>query len=310
MLLNSVEFSKALALSITSAEKVILLSSAFIKIAALEKLTENIGSDIDVSLVARWRKLDVLVGASDLEVYEHCRNKGWKFGIDKNFHGKLYIVDQAEIFLSSANLTGSGLSFTSSPNYEFGTAFPAAVADMKKVDSFLEDEVTWLNDELYDAMCADVNTSKKLNDPFSNSSWSDEVESLINTPVNYLWVNDLPFVTPTELLRLDLNCESAKHDFEMLNLDIDRLSRKDLISQFKGSRVYSWLINQLSGGAELRFGTLSKALHDALLDDPTPYRKDVKDFLANIFEWVKFMPEDFVATKHNITTSIRRVDSQ
>lgn len=309
MLLVSSDFSSRLSESIEGCRVVLLLSSAFIKLDALKTISENISSGVDVSVVCRWKKQDVLVGASDLEVYKYCRDSGWKFGIDKNFHGKLYIVDEAEIFLGSANLTGSGLGFTSAPNYEFGTVFPAAVADMKKIGSFLESEVTWLNDELYDAMCADVNKSKNMKEPFSNSSWSDEVESLISTPVHYLWVNDLPFVTPAELLRLDLNCESARHDFEMLSLDVDRLSREELISQFRGSRVYSWLINQLSGDVELRFGTLTRALHNALLDDPSPYRKDVKEFLANIFEWIQFMPEEFVATKHNITTSIRRVGS-
>lgn len=309
MLLVSSNFSSRLSESINGCRSELLLNSAFIKLDALRSLSKSIGSGVEVSVVARWKKQDVLVGASDLEVYEYCRDQGWKFGIDKNFHGKLYIIDQTEIFLGSANLTGRGLGFGPSPNYEFGTVFPAAVADMKKVDSFLEDEVTWLNDELYDAMCADVTKSKKLEEPFFNSPWSDEVELLINTPVNYLWVNDLPFVTPAELLRLDLNCESAQHDFEMLSLDVDRLSREDLISQFRGSRVYSWLINQLSGDVELRFGTLTRALHNALLDDPSPYRKDVKEFLANIFEWIQFMPEEFVTTKHNITTSIRRAGS-
>lgn len=310
MLLESTEFSTRLSRSIDECKFVLLLSSAFIKLNALKSLSENISPSVGVSVVCRWKKQDVLVGASDLEVYEYCRDKGWKFGIDQNFHGKLYIIDESEIFLGSANLTGSGLGFTSTPNYEFGTAFPAADADMKKVESFLDGEVIWLNDELYEAMCADVKQSNKLAEPVSNSAWSEEVKSLINTPVNYLWVNDLPFVTPNNLLCLDLNCEAARHDFEMLGLNVDRLSREDLVLHFKGSRVYSWLINQLSGDVELRFGTLTKALHNALLDDPIPYRKDVKELLSNIFAWVHFMPEDFVATKHNVTTSIKRVVSQ
>lgn len=309
MLLTSGEFSGFLIDSLNDSKKTIVILSAFIKTEAVKQLLIDVDDFVDIEIVARWKKQDVLVGASDLEVYEYSRDKGWKFGIDKNFHGKLYIVDEAAMFLGSANLTGRGMGFTSSPNYEFGTVFPASDVDMNKVHSFLGGEVTWLNDELYEAMCADIKSSKNLAEPFSGSSWSDEVESLINTPINYLWVNDLPFTTPDELLRLDLNCESARHDFEMLGLDIDRLSRDDLISCFQGSRVYFWLINQLSGGVELRFGTLTRALHDALLDDPAPYRKDVKDFLANIFEWIRFMPENFVTKKHNITTSIRRVGS-
>jgi len=310
MLLASPDFAFQLSKAIDDCESILLLSSAFIKLNALKALSKVISPCVDVSVVCRWKKQDILVGASDLEVYDYCRARGWKFGIDNNFHGKLYIVDETEIFLGSANLTGSGLGFTSAPNYEFGTFFPSADADMKKVEQFLDGEVTWMNDELYAAMCADVKQSKELAEPASGSFWSDEVESLINTPVNYLWVSDLPFVTPNELLHLDLNCESARHDFDMLGLNVDSLSSEDLVSHFKCSRVYAWLINRLSDDVELRFGALTKALHDALLDDPSPYRKDMKELLSNIFAWVHFMPDDFVATKHNVTTSIKRVVSQ
>jgi len=308
VLLNSSEFSRKLALSIEDSEKSLLLSSAFIKLKALEELSEKINSNVEVSIVSRWKKQDILVGASDVEVYEYCRDRGWRFGVDQNFHGKLYLIDELQIFLGSANLTGNGLGFNSSPNYEFGTVFSAEQADMDKLNAFLRDEVRWLDDELYCAICSDIEASSRTGETLDNASWSVQVESLINTPVNFLWVHDLPFVTPNDLLSLDLNCDAARHDFEMLNLDVDRLSRKDLISQYKRSRVYSWLLNQLSGGIELRFGTLTRALHDALLDDPSPYRKDVKGLLSNIFEWVKFMPEDFVATKRNITTSIKLVE--
>lgn len=310
MILRSEEFSKRLKTSIESAKKSIILSSAFIKIEALRTLSENCITDIDVSVVCRWKKQDILVGASDLDLYEYCRDKGWRFGIDENFHGKLYITDDLDVYLGSANLTGNGLGFNSTANFEFGTTFSAADADMHKVNTFFEEEVTWLNDQMYEAISADIYTSKNNSDPFANISWSDEVKALINTPVNYLWVNELPLVTPANLMRLGLNCEFARHDFEMLGLDIERLSKKHLVSQFRRSRVYSWLLNQLSGGVELRFGALTKALHDALLDDPAPYRRDVKGLLSNVFEWVKFMPDEFVATKYNVTTSIKLTGSK
>jgi hypothetical protein len=305
MILNSLEFSNRLAVSISNAGKSLLLSSAFIKVKALEELTENIDSYLDVAVVARWKKQDILVGASDLEVYEYCRERGWRFGVDQNFHGKLYIIDESEIYLGSANLTASGLGFGLHSNYEFGTHFPAGDTDIVKVSSFLDEEVIWLNDQLYDAMSADVEVSKIIAESYSNASWSDEVTELISTPVHYLWVNDLPFLAPNKLLRLDLSCDSARHDFEMLNLDIDRLSRRDFIFQFKRTRVYSWLLAQFSDGLELRFGALTKALHDSLLDDPAPYRKNVKEFLAILFEWIEFLSDDFEVTQHNRTKSVK-----
>jgi len=310
MLLGSTEFSQRLVKSLSFSKTSVLLSSAFVKINAIESITGPDFPSVNVSVVARWKKQDLLVGASDIEVYKYCRDKGWRFGIDQNFHGKLYLIDDTEIYLGSANLTGNGFGFNAVSNFEFGTVFSANEADMKKVNTFLDEEVTWLDDGIYDAIYADIEASKISPEPFANTPWSDDVMALINTPVNHLWVNDLPFVTPSSLLRMDFNCEFVRHDFELLGLDLDRLSKREIIFQFKRSRVYSWLLSQLSGGVEMNFGKLTKALHNALLDDPTPYRRDVKDFLINIFEWVKFMPDDFVATKHNKTTSIKRTDPQ
>ena len=55
----------------------------------------------------------------------------------------------------------------------------------------------------------------------------------------------------------------------------------------------------------MNFGAFSAALHNALLDDPTPYRKRVKEFVAILFAWFEFLNDDFELTKHNVTTSVK-----
>ena len=35
------------------------------------------------------------------------------------------------------------------------------------------------------------------------------------------------------------------------------------------------------------FGQLTAELHDALVEDPKPYRKDVKTLLANLLAWAQ-----------------------
>jgi len=56
---------------------------------------------------------------------------------------------------------------------------------------------------------------------------------------------------------------------------------------------------------EVRFGWLTKQLHNALLDDATPYRSDVKEFIVIIFDWFKFMPEVFEVKQHNVSETVR-----
>ncbi len=51
-------------------------------------------------------------------------------------------------------------------------------------------------------------------------------------------------------------------------------------------------------------GTLTD---EALLDDPAPYRKDVKYFVGILFDWMAYMPECFKVTQHKITRSVEMV---
>jgi hypothetical protein len=63
----------------------------------------------------------------------------------------------------------------------------------------------------------------------------------------------------------------------------------------------------ISSNPRANFGYLSSQLHEALLDDPAPYRKDVKYFVGILFEWMACMPECFKVTQHKITRSVEMV---
>ncbi len=55
----------------------------------------------------------------------------------------------------------------------------------------------------------------------------------------------------------------------------------------------------------LRFGSILSRLHDALLNDPKPYRKNVKDFQVNLFNWLKYLElPDFEFSKYNVSETI------
>ena len=53
--------------------------------------------------------------------------------------------------------------------------------------------------------------------------------------------------------------------------------------------MYNWLINQIKKqeNEEIYFGNLSSIIHNSLLDDPTPYRKNVKELQANLYSYIK-----------------------
>jgi len=305
MLLVSNEFYSELKKSIYDSSVSILITSAFIKNRAVIKLLEAVSSEVNVTIVARWRKHDLLMGASDIEVFELCQAKGWKFGIDQNLHGKLYLIDDSDVFLGSANLTQRGMSLGGVANIEFGTRFDVSKIDLKRINHYKRSEVTWIDDDVFSLIKQDIDASLLVKGAFSDLDWSPEIANLISTPVESLWINELMFCNPHELLYLNLNDSSIAHDFELLNLDIDNISVKNIKHNFRQSRLYTWIYSQLSTNKEMNFGALSHALHDSLFDDPLPYRKEIKEFVVLIFSWVVYMDDVFVVTKHNHTSSIK-----
>ena len=145
MLLSSTEFRDSLQSSMKAAKQEVIVLSGFIKAEALKWLLDQCDSK-NVTVVSRWRKHDLVCGASDFECYEICKKAGVRFGVSQNLHGKVYNIDQ-KIFVGSANLTGRGMAFSTNYNDEFGIGFNAGESDELKLQHYLK-SVVWLDDNL------------------------------------------------------------------------------------------------------------------------------------------------------------------
>jgi PUA domain (predicted RNA-binding domain) len=70
---------------------------------------------------------------------------------------------------------------------------------------------------------------------------------------------------------------------EQFNGNIDAFK-----AAFRWSNAYLWLLSTLEeNGGCLYFGALTEKLHNALVTDPKPYRKDVKILLSNLLSIVE-----------------------
>ena len=55
------------------------------------------------------------------------------------------------------------------------------------------------------------------------------------------------------------------------------------LPDFEASMAFQWLLKStLENGGSASFGYLSQKLHNDVYDDPTPYRRAIKDLLANL----------------------------
>ena len=107
--------------------------------------------------------------------------------------------------------------------------------------------------------------------------------------LNKIWVHNSPWSSVEELLNINKINENIKHDLEIFGLDKENINRDILKINFQKSKIFKWLINQIRKEQknEIYFGKLSTIIHNSLLDDPKPYRKDVKNLQSNIYDFIK-----------------------
>lgn len=98
-----------------------------------------------------------------------------------------------------------------------------------------------------------------------------------------LWVRDLPFrSSPPSLIK--------PHSEEP-----PPVSDVELEQNFATGKCVAWLREKLQKkGGELYFGELTSDLHNSLLEDPLPYRTEVKRLVENLINWVVvLLPAEF-----------------
>ena len=81
---------------------------------------------------------------------------------------------------------------------------------------------------------------------------------------------------------------------------------------FRWSKCFLWLYNFVSGMPEKTsyFGAVTAALHDALIQDPKPYRKEVKELLANLLGWIQVLDmDDIIIDIPNYSQRFRILDA-
>lgn len=234
-----------------------------------------------VELIGRFSPIDFAKGASDLNALRDCINNGYKVKALINLHAKIYQVNHDTIFNGSANLTGKGLALVNNGNLESCSRVNAC-----------EQSKAFINKIVESATELTINTLDKMQTFIEQFDTADETELPAIWPEDILpqttelFVSDFPLGKPgVSLNEYQLNpslpfaqIENTKNDFALAS------------TLFKQTKAYCWLKKQITenqSDRDLGFGQLSRLLHDALADDPAPYRQEVKDLQANLYSYLK-----------------------
>jgi hypothetical protein len=96
----------------------LVLVAPFMKEEAVRRLINDVGKNVNVVCVTRWRPEEIKLGVSDLGVWNLLDERpNGKVLLLHNLHAKYYRSDE-ECLVGSANLTLSALGWSTTPNVE------------------------------------------------------------------------------------------------------------------------------------------------------------------------------------------------
>lgn len=112
-----------------------------------------------------------------------------------------------------------------------------------------------------------------------STQWPKEITGMFRPDYSLLFAEDFPScphpatATNDDLLFLNISCNATK---------------SELAEAMRSAKCYLWLLNLVKNQSpqEMYFGAATAALHNALLNEPKPYRKEVKQLLSNLLTWI------------------------
>jgi hypothetical protein len=297
-LLSAEELRVQLTEGLKGSTERVLLASAYLKQPALAWVKKNLKTTA-ATILTRWQPRDLLNGSSDLEAYEFATTAGWSFYVQQDFHGKVYAIPGHAIFVGSANLTERGLNLSGVGNSEVNIRAPATRENLEFVRQLFASAVL-LNSDVYERIKTWVEKRRKESTLVAEDvQWPLDLRGLVSSAalplkliVDECLHTDGSAATGERPPQDEREIALIRHDRSLLGLN-DSSNRKLAIEQLRDAlrrlKMYRWLVHRVSRAADQQifFGALTKGLHEDLLDEPAPYRSDVKRLLANLLGWIQ-----------------------
>ncbi|WLR51771.1 phospholipase D-like domain-containing protein [Bacillus tianshenii] len=276
----------------------ISIISAYTKISALEYIDSKLGSNVqNKKLMVRFNLNDILMGSTDFEIISYCALNGWELYFNELLHAKIFIYDDALFTIGSANLTSRGLGLCNNANLESIVSGKLSNEDSKKINQMFLCS-TLVNEHLVKEMRRQLeNIGYSSNEP--KIKWNSNIAFMLENSPIYLF--------STEMLYSSSPVDVCSHDLLLLGLKRSQLIQQDHVrSVFLSTKVFKWFNSVIE--EQIYFGELTAKLHDALIDDPPLYRKDVKLLLSNLLNWLAELEvQNFKVDRPNYSQRIRRV---
>ena len=302
-------FSGALDFISTSEE--VSVFSAYVRTEQLKELNRE--NKIN-RIIVRWEIRDLHQGASDLDLYQYCKNNKIALYRNTRIHLKCLINNRDEIFLGSANVTGRGIGERENMfNFELNSLSKEAdFYDVLYLDKIVS-KSEYVTEELFQEIKSKV---ESLEDFKNQEEEYQKVDIMTKKKESdYFLISELPMYRDVkglyqaaknidDLSPLDRRCVS--HDLATYDLSISKNEEQfysDLRQVFNSHKFIVGLKTRIKedrrGERSLHYGGVVRWITENTTTVPTPISWELKEQqVVNIlYEWICFLDSDFVVER-------------
>ena len=300
MLVTQNDLIKVISESVNENTKEIIISSAYLKEDLFHELIPIL-SDKEVKVYVRWEAQDLITGASDVEIYQICKTKGWKLFRNPRLHAKFILIDNNILILGSSNYTMSGTGrFRKNIERNIKTTLGQGQFESLFEDYNLSVEI---NDDIFEKLSDYVLKHKETKDYIQHTN---QIATFFDFSDNYdsyrFNLRDLPPFRPDDG---SFNPEIEEHISFLKSNNVYSIHDLSPIEVFIKNNPISRIIFEIveaSDDGRCRWGTIERFIKndDYLFSLAQNHISVLKEILSssnrlfNLFCWIAFFePEKY-----------------
>ena len=279
-----------------SARQNALIVAPFIRSEALGKLLDATSPEVDTTVVTRWRPLDLLAGASDLDVFDVAAGKAARLLLRSDLHAKLFAADDA-CLVGSANVTNLALGWRQPANLELLVSVPRTQPGIPEFEQTLlagcvqateghRDALKSIVDELESQALQNASLADNLDDSSFVLPWNWVPSTRTPEDLYAVYSGNIDFGgEPLRAMQADLRAMSppASLDHGPFNNWI-----ATMISQ---TPLIAWIVSEIDHAGSVNEKQLEKKLSEMHIDTDEHRARDI---LETVRRWMThFLPAGY-----------------
>lgn len=297
------------ALEFISRSDKISVFSAYIRTEQLKQL--NLENKIN-RIVVRWEIRDLHQGASDLELYQYCKENKIALYRNTRIHLKCLLNNLDEVFLGSANITGRGIG-------EQANMFNFELNSLNKVKDFSDElylykivsKSEYVTEELFLEIKSKV---ESLEDYKKQKEEYQKIDIMTKRKESdYFLISELPTYNQIEQLydkakNIDsisgIERKCISHDLATYGVDLE-MSKIDFYDELKNTinshpfilALKNKIIN--SQRQSMNYGSVVRWITENTTTVPTPVSWELKEkqVVNTLYKWICFFDEKFTVER-------------